>query len=117
MTKKTKDFQYYADKAEVYITLNNRTQYAEDMALRRAQLYVRLAAVAPHSNTGAVPHEVERLRTERDLYRNLARQLYDDDPCSFDHHGGCQTHMWLEPEPGEECPDRKAQRLFAQEDK
>lgn len=54
----------------------------------------------------------ERLIAERDTYRDLAKELYDDEPCSFDHHGGCQAHGWLEPGPGEECPDGRAQRLF-----
>ena len=57
--------------------------------------------------------QLAQLEADRDLYRDLAVQLYQDDACDFDHHGGCQSHMWLEPEPGEECPDGRAQRLFA----
>lgn len=54
----------------------------------------------------------ERLIAQRDTYRDLAKDLYDHDPCSFDHHGGCQAHGWLEPGPGETCPHGRAQRLF-----
>lgn len=49
---------------------------------------------------------------ECNMYRDLAKDLYDNDECWFDHHGGCQAHGWLEPGPGEECPDGRAQRLF-----
>ncbi len=49
---------------------------------------------------------------ECNMYRDLAKDLYDDEPCSFDHHGGCQAHMFLEPEPGATCPHGRAQRLF-----
>lgn len=57
--------------------------------------------------------EAER---ERDLYRDLAKRLYQTEPCNLDHHGGCQEHGWLEPGPGEECPDGRAQRLFAKKE-
>jgi hypothetical protein len=56
--------------------------------------------------------ELAKMAAERDMYRDLAEQLYQTDACSFDHHGGCQAHMWLDLQPGEECPDGRAQRLF-----
>lgn len=56
------------------------------------------------------------LEADRDLYRDLAEQLYQPGPCSFDHHGGCQEHLWLSLGPGEECPDGRAQRLFAKKE-
>lgn len=59
--------------------------------------------------------EIERLRAERDTYRDLAKELYQPGTCSFDHHGGCQEHLWLDLGPGEECPDGRAQRLFAKD--
>lgn len=34
----------------------------------------------------------------------------DDDPCRWDHHGQCQEHGWLGPEPG--CGDRDAHALL-----
>jgi len=34
----------------------------------------------------------------------LLSEFRDDEPCSFDHHGGCQTHGHLDIEPGELCP-------------
>lgn len=60
--------------------------------------------------------QLARLEADRDQYRDLAEQLYQPEPCSFDHHGGCQEHLWLEPGPGEECPDGRAQRLFAKKE-
>lgn len=60
--------------------------------------------------------QLVQLQAERDQYRDLAEQLYTDDACVFDHHGGCQAHLRLEPEPGEECPDGRAQRLFAKKE-
>lgn len=47
--------------------------------------------------------------------RRLLAELTDLDPCWFDHHGGCQAHGFLEPEPGEECPHAEAKRLLAGE--
>ena len=35
---------------------------------------------------------------------DLAESLVDDEDCSYDHHGGCQSHGYLTLEPGELCP-------------
>jgi hypothetical protein len=32
----------------------------------------------------------------------------NDEPCRFDHHGGCQEHGYLSLEPGERCPQGAA---------
>lgn len=45
-------------------------------------------------------------------YRKLLREFVDDDPCEFDHHGGCQTHGFYEPSPGERCPNALAKELL-----
>jgi hypothetical protein len=40
----------------------------------------------------------------------LLADLVDDDPCSFDHHGHCQTHGWTGDDP---CPYPRARQLLA----
>ena len=42
----------------------------------------------------------------------LLREFVDDDPCQLDHHGGCQTHGFLEPEPGERCHVERAREFL-----
>lgn len=37
--------------------------------------------------------------------RDLIRDLTDADPCSYDHHGHCQAHSWLQ---AGECPHARA---------
>lgn len=52
-------------------------------------------------------HEVNELREA------LAWHL-DDDPCRYDHHGGCQTH---DPNEGtRECMVRQHRRMLAMKD-
>lgn len=36
----------------------------------------------------------------------------DDEPCHFDHHGGCQAHGFLSLAPGEKCPTLEAHELL-----
>jgi hypothetical protein len=36
----------------------------------------------------------------------LISDLYDREPCRFDHHGYCQTHGWMETDP--KCPHYRA---------
>lgn len=43
----------------------------------------------------------------------LLADLVDEDPCWFDHHGGCQAHGFLSLEPGEICPHEEAKNLLA----
>lgn len=47
--------------------------------------------------------------------RELAESLLSHDDCSLDHHGGCQTHNNLEPEPGETCPQAVLKALLTRE--
>lgn len=54
---------------------------------------------------------VPDLCDELDTLRRLLVDLIDPEDCWFDHHGGCQAHGFLEPEPGEECPHGTARRL------
>jgi hypothetical protein len=47
---------------------------------------------------GFVMHsDVASLEEENKRLRELLDDLYDDSPCSFDHHGYCQEHGWLQP--------------------
>lgn len=41
---------------------------------------------------------------------DLIRDLTDPEPCSFDHHGGCQAHGYLSLEPGDTCPQHDAKQ-------
>lgn len=43
--------------------------------------------------------------------QKVLADLTDHDPCSLDHHGHCQGHMWF----GEgECPHARAKRLLGE---
>ncbi|MBT8161017.1 MULTISPECIES: hypothetical protein [Arthrobacter] len=41
----------------------------------------------------------------------LIHSLTDRDYCSFDHHGGCQAHGYLDLQPGETCPQQEAKEF------
>lgn len=46
---------------------------------------------------------------ERETYKEVAELLYqltDEEECSFDHHGYCQTHSWFSSE--EKCVNKRA---------
>lgn len=45
--------------------------------------------------------------------RALLESLVSDDDCDFDHHGGCQAHLYLSLEPGETCPQQQLKDLLA----
>ena len=55
--------------------------------------------------------DLSRLREERDALTTLAMSFFDPSPCSFDHHGGCQNHTFLDLDPGELCPNEQLRRL------
>lgn len=46
----------------------------------------------------------------------LIGDLADEDPCWYDHHGGCQAHGYLSLEEGERCPHAVAKELLAPAD-
>lgn len=46
------------------------------------------------------------------LRRLLDGFVHPDDPCWFDHHGGCQAHGFLNLKPGEVCPAAEAIALL-----
>jgi hypothetical protein len=48
-----------------------------------------------------------------DEIAQLIRNLTDPDPCSFDHHGGCQAHGYLSLQPEEKCPQQTAKEFIA----
>jgi len=57
--------------------------------------------------------ENEELKRDRVKLIELVECFVDPDPCSFDHHGGCQAHGFLSLGPGEMCPNEEAKRLIA----
>jgi hypothetical protein len=42
---------------------------------------------------------------------DLIQSIVDDEDCWFDHHGGCQGHLFLSLQPGQMCPNEEAKRL------
>lgn len=63
-------------------------EWQRDMIARAA-----LEAAAPHLMAEAT---------------ELVAALTDPEDCSFDHHGGCQSHGYLDLKPGEMCPQLEA---------
>ncbi len=58
--------------------------------------------------------QLERAQAETNrLFLLLNCFVNDEDPCEFDHHGGCQAHGYLSLEPGEKCPHAEAKELLA----
>lgn len=55
MKDETKDFRYYADKAEQLLTKRNVTAQDADWAIARAEVYAHLAAAAPKPEPAYVP--------------------------------------------------------------
>lgn len=47
--------------------------------------------------------------------RQIIEELTDPDPCSFDHHGGCQAHGFFDLTPENPCGHEKAKRFLAAE--
>jgi hypothetical protein len=55
---------------------------------------------------GMVPaSEVERVK-------EVLKHIVDEEPCRFDHKGGCQAHGFIFLEPGEICPQAEAKSLL-----
>lgn len=44
--------------------------------------------------------------------RDLLEALVQNEACSFDHHGGCQSHGYLSLEPGQVCPQAQLKSLL-----
>lgn len=85
-------------RAEEWERIYGRPNYAENLTLA-----LQLAGL------------VEQLLVERNnKLHPLLRDMTDPDDCSFDHHGGCQTHGYLSLEPGELCPHEEARQWLAQ---
>lgn len=53
--------------------------------------------------------ELEGLRAELAVLRDLVGSLVDTDPCDLDHHGYCQAHGWTYTDPA--CPMARAAGL------
>lgn len=53
---------------------------------------------------------VAKIIAENDRLRSLIADLFDADPCQFDHHGNCQAHGWF----GEaKCPHARAKEVLS----
>jgi len=69
---------------------------------------------AVYKNHQKVLAAYSKLRKERDAMRCVLEDLVtedeQDDSCSLDHHGYCQTHGWMSVN---ECPHPRARRLLA----
>ncbi|NEA22650.1 hypothetical protein [Actinomadura bangladeshensis] len=81
--------------------------------LERERDEARAQIDAARSYQEALETDRRNLTAERDQLRALLRDLVDPGPCSFDHHGGCQTHGYLSLQPGERCPHAEAKELLA----
>lgn len=44
--------------------------------------------------------------------REFLESFVDEDPCWFDHHGGCQAHGYLSLEHGELCPQAELKAIL-----
>lgn len=42
----------------------------------------------------------------------IIADLYDDDPCTYDHHGYCQAHSWFATDPI--CPHARARAVLGE---
>jgi hypothetical protein len=51
-----------------------------------------------------------------EVSRSLLLSLVDTEDCWFDHHGGCQAHMYLDLRPGELCPQQELKNILEAED-
>jgi hypothetical protein len=54
---------------------------------------------------------LEALEADKVTLRGLVEELHDEDPCSYDHHGYCQTHS-LGKFP---CPHTRARAALGEE--
>lgn len=72
-----------------------------------------LRAIREHADE-MTPLVEDRKDRDRMGYQalELLADLVDEDPCSFDHHGGCQAHGFLALESGEICPQEQAKILL-----
>jgi hypothetical protein len=100
MTDDSKDFRYYADKAEQALKGPWRTVGDRQLSLERAELYVRLAAAAPKTETVPQPRYILVTEAEAQMMhaetgqcpaQRFANPLVDParSQCTRNHgHGG-----------------------------
>lgn len=83
---------------------------AKDAAIKRW----KADAIRYGSERDELVDRVAELTRERDEHLHLLDSfIHPEDPCWFDHHGGCQAHGFLDLEEGEVCPHEKAKQLLA----
>lgn len=83
---------------------------------RAAAIFEHFAALHRDAARRAVTEinwdELNKLTDQllRTVETQLLRDLVQEDPCSFDHDGNCQAHMWF----GDgECPQARLKRVLA----
>lgn len=80
-----------------------------------AAMTLPLVVVVPDGATiqDVGPTALARLGWYQDVPTDLLKSLVDDEPCSLDHHGGCQSHGYLSLDDGEVCPQTSLKRIIA----
>lgn len=81
----------------------------------RAGGQVEQTVSASEFNRWLAEHDRQVRAAERAPLVRILRDLADPNPCTFDHHGGCQEHGYLELAPGQACPVHEAQQIIAAE--
>lgn len=116
MTARDKDLDQYeellnaASPAPWRLWDNNHTPAevvdTDDISIGRIWTGPDAQMIIAARNQG--PALIDEVRT----LRGLVSDFLDPDPCSFDHHGYCQAHMYLGGEPGS-CPHGRARKMLA----
>lgn len=96
---------YHAEKCDG--GCNQINGPSEECSLHGRSLSEVWEALAQRTN------DLDEARGQLKAARSILREFLDDDECQLDHHGGCQTHGHLEPEPGERCHMVRARELLA----
>ncbi len=87
------------------------------LAFRLAQGDAAMTAVVSNaSRAWAAACEALAATPGREKLLALISDLADEDPCWYDHHGGCQAHGYLSLQEGERCPHAVAKELLAPAD-
>lgn len=76
------------------------------------ELYDRIERIRTAAEPVAEVEEAVAAEETLTVSRELLEALVSSDECSFDHHGGCQTHNYLSLEPGQLCPQAELKELL-----
>lgn len=61
---------------------------------------------------GKLRAELAAAKAENERLTEIICCIADEEQCWFDHHGGCQTHGYLNLAPGEKCPMGEANEIY-----